>query len=294
MVRNDRKTPEKDCNYKMKYQKTIQTQYFDLDWNRHVTSRTYEKMAYAARMEILKELGFPIAEILQRQWKWVSQGSHVRFHSQQYENSNLLIETEVVRDTNNSLHFHQKLLDTEKKLVCTIGNQSVLLDENKKSVKIDAIQEDLSRVFSWKLNERLAEWNTLQHTLYIPFGDMNCFWNLPTDSVWKIFEEGRFLFFKEVVDLSLVTKFDTSTFFMGGDIEILELPEPGTNILLHSWIDEVQKIRFFFRQDIVSQDGRLLAKMRDEQLFVSLSNSRPKKAPPQFLSAVENYIRPVN
>jgi acyl-CoA thioesterase FadM len=73
---------------------------------------------------------------------------------------------------------------------------------------------------------------------------------------------------------------------MGGDIEILELPEPGSHIVLHTWIDEVQKIRFFFRQDIVTQDGRVLAKMRDEQLFVSLSNSRPKKAPPQFLTAV--------
>ncbi len=278
----------------MKYEKTIQTQYFDLDWNRHVTSRTYEKMAYAARMEILKELGFPIAEILQKQWKWVSEGSHVRFHSQQYENSNLLIETEVVRDSNHSLHFHQKLLDTDRKLVCTIGNQSVLLDEKKNPINIHAIQEDLSRAFSWNLNERSATWNTLQHTLYIPFCDMNCFWNLPTDSVWKIFEEGRFLFFKKVVDLSLITKFDTSTFFMGGDIEILELPEPGTNIKLYSWIDEIQKIRFFFRQDIVNEEGKILARMRDEQLFVSLSNSRPKKAPIEFLGAIENYIRPIN
>jgi len=276
----------------MKYRKIIQTQYFDLDWNRHVTSRTYEKMAYSARMEIIKELGYPIAEILQKQWKWVSQGSHVRFHSQQYENKDLLIETEVVKDSNDSLHFHQKLFDSEKKPVCTIGNQSVLLDENKNPVKLNAIQEDFSRIFTWKLNERSAEWNTLKHSLYIPFCDMNCFWNLPTDSVWKIFEEGRFLFFKEVVDLSLVTKYDTSTFFMGGDIEILELPEPGSHITLHTWIDEVQKIRFFFRQDIVSQDGKVLAKMKDEQLFVSLSNSRPKKAPPQFLNAVENYIRP--
>jgi acyl-CoA thioesterase FadM len=278
----------------MKYQKIIKTQYFDLDWNRHVTSRTYEKMAYSARMEILNEMGFPIALILQNNWRWVSQGSHVRFHSQQYENKDLLVETEVFQDSNHSLHFHHKLFDTENKSVCTIGNQSVLLDENKNPFKLKDVKEDSTRMYSWNLNERSIEWNTLKHTLYIPFGDMNCFWNLPTDSVWKIFEEGRFLFFKEVVDLTLVTKYDTSTFFMGGDIEILELPEPGSHIVLHTWIDEIQKIRFFFRQDIVTQDGRVLAKMRDEQLFVSLSNSRPKKAPPQFLTAVENYIRPPN
>ncbi len=276
----------------MKYQKTIQTQYYDLDWNRHVTSRTYEKMAYAARMEILKELGYPISEMLQKQWKWVSQGSHVRFHSQQYENKDLLIETELVKDSHGSLHFHQKLYDIDKKPVCTIGNQSVLLDESKNPIQIDAVEEDLTRIFSWKLNERLPGWNTLQHSLYIPFGDMNCFWNLPTDSVWKIFEEGRFLFFKELVDLTMVTESGTSTFFMGGDIEIIELPEPGSTIRLHSWIDEIQKIRFYFRQDIVSQEGKLLAKMRDEQLFVSLSSSKPKKAPPEFLQAVGSYIRP--
>jgi acyl-CoA thioesterase FadM len=278
----------------MKYQKTIQTQFYDLDWNRHVTSRTYEKMAYAARMEILKDLGYPISEMLQKQWKWVSQGSHVRFHSQQYENKDLLIETELVKDSHGSLHFHQKLYDIDKKPVCTIGNQSILLDESKNPIQMDAVEEDLTRIFSWKLNERLPSWNTLQHSLYIPFGDMNCFWNLPTDSVWKIFEEGRFLFFKELVDLTMVTEFDTSTFFMGGDIEIIELPEPGSTIRLHSWIDEIQKIRFYFRQDIVSQEGKLLAKMRDEQLFVSLSSSRPKKAPPEFLQAVGNYIRPTH
>lgn len=275
----------------MKHTKKTHTQYYDLDWNRHVTSRTYEKMALASRMDILKKLGHPISKILDNKWKWISQKSQVRFHSQQFEESEIEISTDVFRDIKGSLHFHHKLLDTSGKPVCTLGNQSVLLDENKNPVVLSEIHEDPYKEFNWTLNDRQENCNTLNRSLYIPFSDMNCFWNLPGDSVWKIFEEGRFLFFRELVDLSLITKFDTSTFFMGGEIEILELPPPGSTIHLHTWIDEVQKIRFFFRQDIVSQDGKLLAKMRDEQLFVSLSNSKPKKVPKEFLSSVEPYVR---
>ena len=275
----------------MKHKKIIQTQYYDLDWNRHVTSRTYEKMAYATRMEILKSLGYPIGELLKNKWKWISQKSFVRFHLQQVEGADLVINTEVFRDTEFSFLFHHKITDLNEKLVCTIGNQSVLLDEFGKTIQFNSLEEGSTETINFTLSDRKQNYNTLEHNMYIPFSDMNCFWNLPCDSIWKIFEEGRFLFFHELVDLNMVTQFDTSTFFMGGEIEIFELPEPGSTIKIHSWIDEVQKIRFYFRQDIVSQNGKLLAKMKDEQLFVSLSNSKPKKAPSEFLKSVESYIR---
>ncbi|MDX1960981.1 MAG: acyl-CoA thioesterase [Leptospiraceae bacterium] len=275
----------------MIYNKTFQTNYYDLDWNRHVTSRVYEKMAYAARIEILNELGHPIADILKKNWKWVSQNCTVRFHSQQYSGSELRVDTEVYRDSNSSYHFHQKIVDKNEGLVCTIGNKSVLLDENSKPIEISSIQKTDSDLVTVKLNDRESSWKTLVHSMYVPFSDMNCFWNLPADSVMKIFEEGRFLFFHEVVDLSLVTSLDTTTFFMGGEIEILELPEPGSTITLHTWIDELEKIRFYFRQDIVSSDGKVLVKMKDEQLFIALSKSRPRKAPIEFLEEVKDYCR---
>jgi acyl-CoA thioesterase FadM len=276
----------------MIYQHKFTTAYSDLDWNRHVTSRTYEKMAYSSRMEILKELGYPISTLLQKNYKWVNKRSKVKFHSQQFENSELKVETEVYKNDRGSLHFHQRILDTNNKLVCSIGNESILLDETEKIIILDEIEttDKTELLFEWNLvDKKLVQ--TLNHKMYIPFNDMSCFWNLPSDSIWKIFEEGRFMFFHEVIDLDSVSKTDTTTFFMGGEIEIIELPKPGSKVLLETWIESFQKIRFYFRQDILSENGDVLVKMQDEQLFVSLSNSRPRKAPEEFLNSVDKYIK---
>ncbi len=46
----------------------LETQIFDLDWNRHVTSRTYENFAYAGRMDILDSLGFSIQILVEQKY----------------------------------------------------------------------------------------------------------------------------------------------------------------------------------------------------------------------------------
>lgn len=79
---------------------------------------------------------------------------------------------------------------------------------------------------------------------------------------------------------------------MGGEIEILTLPEPGSNVQLLSWIDVVDKIRFYFRQDVLDHSGNLLARMVDEQVFVALSTSRPRRAPVEFLERTSRFTRP--
>lgn len=277
----------------MSFEKKITTQYYDLDWNRHVTSRTYEKFAYSSRMQILNDLGFSISKMLDQGDLWITRSSKVRFLSQQFENSNLNVITDLTRDSKGQLHFFHQIQDEYAKPVCNLWNVSTLLNKNGNSITINSIPltEDKDNLFDIQLNARDQTWTTLTHNIYIPFSDMNCFWNLPCDSIWKIFEEGRFLFFHEVVDLSLIQKIDTSTFFMGGEIEVLNLPAPGTKVILHSWIDTVEKIRFYFRQDLISEDGKLLVRMRDEQLFVALSTSRPRKAPPEFLEQVGKFIR---
>lgn len=77
---------------------------------------------------------------------------------------------------------------------------------------------------------------------------------------------------------------------MGGEIVIHKQPEPGTHVKILSWIESFEKIRFYFRQDIVDLNGNLLASMKDEQLFVSLSNSRPRRAPAAFFDKIERFI----
>jgi len=68
------------------------------------------------------------------------------------------------------------------------------------------------------------------------------------------------------------------------------MPNGGEKVKIVTWIESVEKIRFYLRQDIISETGEIIASMRDEQLFVSLSTSRPKKAPLEFVENIKDFI----
>ena len=44
---------------------SIRTNFFDLDWNRHVTSRTYERFSQEGRYRILAENGYSIQKCME-------------------------------------------------------------------------------------------------------------------------------------------------------------------------------------------------------------------------------------
>lgn len=279
----------------MESTKTLSTHAYDLDWNRHVTSRTYERFCYAARMELVSKLGYPLKKMLAEGMKWVPQIYQIRFLSQQFQDAELDVKTKFFQDNDSVLHFIQVVVDKNLKPVCEIKSTAILIDSTQKIVQFPlnhTSDSDLLLRENLLIRKHQPGIQTLTHEMYIPFSDMNCFWNLSGEAIWKFFEEGRFLFFQKVVDLEFIQKIDTTTFFMGGEIEILELPEPGSRIKVSSWIDSIDKIRFFFRQDITDLQGKLFARMRDEQLFVGLSTSRPKRVPAEFIERTKEYIRP--
>lgn len=272
------------------FRKSLTTRHFDLDWNRHVTSRTYEKFGYDARCEALKELGYSIEHMLNKGITFSPNSSYVRFLNQQFVNSEILVETEVFTLPNLSLLWKQSMVGNDGKRACEIESISTLHQNGSILIinSIPKIQNNIQHQFS--IHPKPIQQNTIEHRYYIPYSDMNCFWILPADSIWKIFEEGRFLFFKEIVDLDLIKETDSTTFFMGGEIQIFQEPMPGSQIKILSWIESFEKIRFYFRQDLIDEQGNLLASMKDEQLFVSLSNSRPKRAPSAFFDKIERFI----
>lgn len=284
----------------MKREIILETKTWDLDWNRHVTSRTYEKFGYEGRLACLDELGFPILEIIHNKQSIHPIDTQVRFLAQQFPGSQLIVDTELFQTKDGKIHSHQMILNPERKPVCDLKTSFLLLNESKKPITIsklslpassgtnantDSDKNALSiRVDLKSLPEGVRP---LKHDLQIKYSDMNSFWTVTNESIWKYFEEGRFLFFKEIVGFDSVHETDTTTFFMGGDIHIQELPEPGTTIHIVSWIESVEKIRFYFRQDLVDSDGKVLASMKDEQLFIKLSKSRPCKVPEDFLKIIQ-------
>ncbi|MCZ8343270.1 MAG: acyl-CoA thioesterase [Leptospira sp.] len=275
------------------FQKTLTTRYYDLDWNRHVTSRTYERFGYDARMEILAEIGYPIQKCLTEGIVYEPKSSFVRFLSQQFAGADINVTTELDIDENGLFLWKQELFGGDGKKACELESTSLLKQKGnilKPEVAEKKTFNESLALKPFSIHKKPESQHTLNHTYTIPFSDMNCFWNLTQEAIWKIFEEGRFLFFKEIVDFSLIQETDSTTFFMGGEIQVYELPEPGSNITIQSWIESVEKIRFYFRQDLVDSKGKVLASMKDEQLFVALSSSRPRKAPPEFLNKVIAFI----
>lgn len=271
------------------FRKTLSTRHFDLDWNRHVTSRTYEKFGYDARCEVLKEYGYPIEQMLNENIRYVSGSTYVRFLNQQFVNAEMTVESQVYKLEDGTLLWKQSVLGPDGKKACELETNSRLVQDGK-NIQIDNIPKINVPSYVFTIHPKPSTQNTVEHDYYIPFSDMNCFWNLPSDSIWKIFEEGRFLFFKEIVDLNLIKETDSTTFFMGGEILIHKQPEPGSHVRILSWIESFEKIRFYFRQDIVDLQGNLLVSMKDEQLFVSLSSSRPRRAPAAFFDKIERFI----
>ncbi|MCW7458740.1 acyl-[acyl-carrier-protein] thioesterase [Leptospira bandrabouensis] len=271
------------------FRKTLSTRHFDLDWNRHVTSRTYERFAYDARCEVLKEFGYPIELMLNTNISYFPGSTKVRFLNQQFVNSEMTVESQVYGLEDGTLLWKQSIFGSDGKNACEIETTSRLV-QGENTIRIPNVPDISFNPYQFTIHPKPILQNTVEHDYYIPFSDMNCFWNLPSDSIWKIFEEGRFLFFKEIVDLNLIKETDSTTFFMGGEILIYKQPDPGSHIKILSWIESFEKIRFYFRQDILDSNGNLLASMKDEQLFVSLSNSRPRRAPAAFFDKIERFI----
>ncbi len=67
---------------------SIRTNFFDLDWNRHVTSRTYERFSQEGRYRILAENGYSIQKCMEESLVLIPESTQVRFLTQQFSGMN--------------------------------------------------------------------------------------------------------------------------------------------------------------------------------------------------------------
>lgn len=266
----------------------IKTNVFDLDWNRHVTSRTYERFSLEGRHALLNEIGYPIQKCIEDNLLLVPEFTQVRFLAQQFAGANLKIQTHAAINDEGKILWTHKIFGEDESLACELTLITrVEIKSEKIILPIDKKEEfqfpEPLRKFSGHGKRLLHDYTLLQC-------DLNCFWQYSPDVVWKTFEEGRWLFFGEIIDITRISSLDTTCFFMGGKIQFFRLPLAGEKTKLYTWVESVEKIRFYIRQDLVGENGDLVASMRDEQLFVSISASRPRKAPSEFFEIVKDYI----
>jgi acyl-CoA thioesterase FadM len=268
----------------------MKTFVFDLDSNRHATSRTYEKFSQEGRFGILAELGYPINRCIEENLILVPEFTQVRFLAQQFSGATLRIDTTAHFYESSKILWDHKIYGENEKLACELKLFTHSIDKKLNPFNFKDSNEKEPTQLIHPIENFTNSCTRLTHKYPILYSDMNCFWKYSPEAIWKIFEEGRWLFFSEIIDLHKITEMDTTSFFMGGRIQIHKMPIAGEKTILNTWIERVEKIRFYFRQDLVREDGTLLASMRDEQLFISISKSRPRKAPDDFLEITRDYI----
>lgn len=84
---------------------------------------------------------------------------------------------------------------------------------------------------------------------------------------------------------------DTTLFFMGGVFRFFHPVPAGRKIKVSTWIHSFEKIRSYMRYEVTDiETGLRYFAVQDEQLVVSLTKSRPKKAPDEFQQLVGDYV----
>ena len=275
---------------------TIQatTRISDLDTQRHVTSRTYESMALGGRHHLLSEQGLPIKKMLDEHYILYPKKSYIRFYAQQNQDTLLEIQTQAYFQKGGWILWDQKIYQLDKTLVCHIQTLTLLV---QKKNKIDLLSPDseLPSILYSTLPKFRGTSKQIKTPYVMNFSDRDITGAYPPSAIWRVFEEGRWSFGEKTgMTLERMKALDTISFYMGGIINVNELPRAGEKIMIHTWIQKTEKIRYWFRQDALRKmpngTEKTLMSMCDEQLIVSLSKARPKKAPPEFIEPLKKYI----
>ena len=270
------------------------TRFADLDTQRHVTSRTYEQFALEGRYQVLAKLGYNQERIQNEQIYLEAVRGYSKFHRQQFPGVQLKVETFVTVPARHShegfLHWDQKIRDAAGELVChlqletrtTRAGEPMVLEGIETAENFEILYADLA---PWSgNNERVVNHYTM------PYSERDFAGRYNVASYWKIFEEGRWMFAEKTgLTYERIVEMDTTSFYMGSICNFFAEIPAGRTLQIMTWIERVDKIRYYFRQDVL-HNGKLLLAMRDEQLIVSLSKARPQRASAMFMSFMGKYV----
>lgn len=276
----------------------------DLDTQRHVTSRIYESFAWEGRHRLLDEQGYGIPRLLEEGVRLIPRRSVCSFQREQNPGAELAVETEAEAGANGQICWRQRVVESANggAVACKIltetqsqrsGQAVQLLDppdpEKQPAAAPDGPAADLAAAapispFSGNCRQVAARW-------IMPYSERTVFYDYPISALWRIAEDGRWHFSTAIgLTEDRIRQLDTITFFIAGAFEFHQAPEAGSELGVRVWLERIEKIRCFMRTDVFDRTGAIVLSCRDEQLIVSLSRRRPRKAPPEFLEMVGAYL----
>ena len=281
----------------MRDEYTAITRFADLDTQRHVTSRTYESFAIEGRYRVLAKLGIPFEQIKNEQISLVTISGYCKFHRQQFPGAELKVETvaqlmPAAAGEKQKIHWDQKIFDPAGELVSHLQQLTRTIKNNE---PYEIHEEGFgSESAEPVLYEDLKPWSGRNQRVVsqyqIPYADRDFAGKYNAAALWKIFEEGRWMFVEKIgLTYERIVELDTTSFYMGSIYNFFAEVPAGRTLEVVTWIERIDKIRYYFRQDVL-HNGKLLLTMRDEQLIVSLSKARPQRASVQFLQYIGKYV----
>ncbi len=271
----------------------------DLDTQRHVTSRTYESYCWEGRYALLAGQGYGNERLIEEKILLRPVGTSMRFFREQMPGAALKVRTELIPGDGADLAFVQEVVEADSgATACRIvthvrgevdgAAQRLALAPTSATGEDDAWTADPLTAPPKKFagdNQRVSAPAIMLYSERTPFFDH------PPAALWRIAEEGRWHFSYAVgLDQKKIYETDTVTFFTSANFEFYRIPRGGEEMIIHTWIESIEKIRCFMRQDIETKQGELLFSVREEQLIVSLSRRRPRKAPPEFVGMIADYM----
>jgi acyl-CoA thioesterase FadM len=272
---------------------SLTTRIADLDPLRHLNNRIYEQFCAEGRYRLLEEQGYSIEALLDKATILRPMASFVRFTRQQKAGAALQIQTEAFPMDSGVILWEHQINGPDGETACylqakteTVGgrnNPVDLLPAAERAVPEIHIEEVPD--FSGNCSRRTSAYSVI-------YTDMDVFGRLPLAAYWRIFEEGRHMFGQQLgLTLEKLVQLDTHIFWIAGTYRCYESIEAGQQLMIHTWLERVDKIRAYFRQEIRSADGGdLLGASREQHLIVSLRESRPRTAPPELVTILGPYI----
>lgn len=274
---------------------TRQARLADLDPQRHVTSRTYEYLAYEARHTLLADHGYPMQRLLDERIDLRPRRCNVRFVNQQYPNAPMNVPAHAYPGEAGRIVWDHPLAQPDGKTICRIVHEIEAIDQ-RAGAPIDLLPERAVLPDAAELLHDVPAFSGRCNRLSLPYqtlmSDRDIAGGYGPGALWRIFEDGRTLFGERIgLTFDLIQQMDTTLFFMAATFQFFQELAPGTPVQIHSWLERTDKIRAYMRQDVTDATGRILfMSAQEEHLIVSLSRARPRRAPPEFYAMFADYL----
>jgi acyl-CoA thioesterase FadM len=272
---------------------SLTTRIADLDPLRHVNNRIYEQFCAEGRYRLLEKQGYSIEALLNKAIVLRPMASFVRFARQQKAGTVLHVQTEAFPLGSGVILWEHQISDADGETACYMQAKTTALDGRNNPIELLPPADRAAPVvhiedvteFSGKCSRNAGAY-TANYT------DMDVFGALPLAAYWRLFEEGRHMFGQQLgLTLQKLLQLDAHIFWVAGTYQCYKPIAAGRQVIINTWLERVEKIRAYFRQEITSQDGGdLLGASREQHLIVSLSAARPRTLPPELATIVEPFI----